>query len=594
MSRGIVSVEEKMYGFYNRLLRVNLSEESFSEEKIPDEIYPRYLGGKGLGTYLMLKEISPGVDPLSDKNRLIFAVGPVTDTRMWSNSRYGVFSKSPLTGIYGESYAGGKVAPQMKRCGYDAIILEGKSERPVYLEISDQGVKFHNAAHLWGKETYSAEDALLKEVKVKDAQAIVIGPAGENLVRFALIENNYWRSAGRCGMGAVMGSKNVKGIVFHGRAECEIADPEFLKDIIKRIADKGRNDRGAASYRKLGTPMMVAVGNAAGSFPTRYWSEGSFENWQSLSADYMQENFEVKSKACPNCFLSCGKLSTIKKGPHRGLTIEGPEFETIYALGGLNCLNSLEEVAYLNDLCDRLGVDTMTAGNVTAFAIEAKKRGKIDYDIDYGQTEKIAELLKLIASRQGIGEVLAGGVRKAARALDLDDLAVHVKGLEPAGFDPRVLKGMGLAYAVSSRGACHLRGTFYKAELSGQISPEAIEGKARLYIDYEDRSVLFDSLILCRFFRDLIGWGELGDIVMATMGLKLKKGDLAEIARHITTQTRAFNIREGITKKDDTLPMRFFREPLSREGKSITQDELNRMVEEYYSLRGWDKEGVPE
>ena len=582
-----------MHGFYNQLLRINLSQQTFSEKQLSDELLKESLGGKGLGTYLMLKEIPPGVDPLSEENKLIFAIGPVTDTRMWSGSRYGVFSKSPLTGIYGESYAGGRVAPQMKRCGYDAIIIEGKNDCPLYLEITDEQVKFHKASHLWGKETYFTEDALLKEVKVKDAQAIVIGPAGENQIKFALIENNYWRSAGRCGMGAVMGSKNLKGIVFHGKAKCEIADPGLLKEVIKRIADKGRSDPSVDIYRKLGTPMQVAITNTTGCFPTRYWSEGTFENWQNLSAEYMQENFEVKSRACPNCFLSCAKLSTVKKGPYKGLTIEGPEFETIYALGGLNCLNSLEEVAYLNDLCDRLGIDTMTAGNVTAFAIEAKKRGKIDYDIDYGQTEKIAQLLKLIAYREGIGDVLADGVRQAARHLDLDDLAVHVKGLEPAGFDPRVLKGMGLAYAVSSRGACHLRGTFYKAELSGQISPDAIEGKAKLYIDYEDRSVLFDSLILCRFFRDLIGWEELADVIRATMGLGFKKEELEKIAHHITTQARLFNTREGVTKKDDTLPARFFNEPLGQEGKLIKEDELSKMVEEYHYLHGWDKEGIP-
>lgn len=259
-----------MYGFFNKLLRVDLEKQRHKIENISDDILKESLGGKGLGTYLMLKEIPSGVEPLSDKNKLIFTVGPVTDTKMWSHSRYGVFSKSPLTGIYGESYAGGKVAPQMKRCGYDAIIIEGKSEQPIYLEISDEQVKFHQASHIWGKETYFTEDALLEEVKVKDAQAIVIGPAGENQIKFALIENNYWRSAGRCGFGAVMGSKNLKGIVFHGRAKCKIADPGLLKDIIKRIADKGRNDPSVGIYRKLGTPMQVAVTNTTGCFPTRY------------------------------------------------------------------------------------------------------------------------------------------------------------------------------------------------------------------------------------------------------------------------------------------------------------------------------------
>jgi aldehyde:ferredoxin oxidoreductase len=235
----------------------------------------------------------------------------------------------------------------------------------------------------------------------------------------------------------------------------------------------------------------------------------------------------------------------------------------------------------------------MTAGNVTAFAIEASRRGKLDYKIDYGETERIAELIRLIAKREGVGGLLAEGVREASRKLGLEDIAIHVKGLEPAGFDPRRLKGMGLAYAVSSRGACHLRGTFYKAELSGQISPDTIEGKAELFIDYEDRAALFDSLILCRFFRDLIGWDELAKIIEASTGLKLSKDDLKIMANHITTQARLFNVREGVTSKDDILPPRFFKESLDGKETTIKEEELNRMVREYYQLRGWDSTGVP-
>jgi aldehyde:ferredoxin oxidoreductase len=584
-----------MNGFFNQLLRINLTEKKASKEKIQDEVLLNNLGGKGLGGYLLLKELPQGVEPFSPDNKVIFALGPVSDTKIWSSSRYGVFTKSPLTGIFGESYAGGKVTPQMKACGYDAIILEGISKSPVYIEISDTEIKFHDASHIWGKETYETEDQIKKEVGIDAAQAIVIGPAGENLVLYALIENNYWRSAGRCGIGAVMGSKKVKGIVFHGKTKCKVFNPDMIIQFNKKIVQISQTMPSIAeNYRKLGTPVQVTTTNTVGCFPTRYWSKGYFEKWQNLSADYMQEHFDIKSRACPNCFLSCGKLSTVKNGPYKGLTIEGPEFETIYALGGLNCLESLEEVAYINDLCDRLGMDTMTAGNVTAFAVEAYKRKKSDFEIDYGQAEKIVELLKLVAYQKGIGKIFAKGVRKAAKILGMEDIAVHVKGLEPAGFDPRVLKGMGLAYAVSSRGGCHLRGTFYKAELSGQIPPDAIEGKAELFVDYEDRSALFDCLIICRFFRDFIKWDELSTIIEVTAGVKLNKEELACIANHVTTQTRMFNIREGITYKDDTLPKRFFREPLEDSCKILREDELNQMVQEYYKLRGWDEKGRPQ
>jgi len=250
-------------------------------------------------------------------------------------------------------------------------------------------------------------------------------------------------------------------------------------------------------------------------------------------------------------------------------------------------------VAYLNDICDRLGMDTMTGGNITAFAIEAYKRGKIDFDIDYGQTERIAELLRLIAYRQGVGEILAEGVRSAAKILNMEDIAVHVKGLEPGGYDPRVLKGIGLQYAVSSRGACHMRGTIHAAELGGLIAPETIEGKTELFIENENRDVLFDSLILCRFFRSFYTWEELADIVKATMGLDWKREDLEKTARYITTQARIFNVREGVTIKDDTLPRRFFEEPLGPERKLITSDELNTMRDQYYAIHGWDENGIP-
>jgi len=582
-----------MKGYYNKLLRINLSTKTISEERIPDGVLINTLGGKGLAGHFMLEEIKKDIDPLGPENKLIFITGPVTGTKVWSNSRYGVFSKSPLTGIFGESYSGGKVALQMKSTGYDVIIIEGKSELPVYVEISDQEVKIHKASHLWGKDTYTTEDQMKNEINVPTAEPIVIGPAGENLVSFALIENNYWRSAGRGGMGALLGSKKVKGIIFHGKSKAEIHDPDLLITINNKIAQHIKLSSGIVqTYRNHGTPMQVSIANTLGFFPTQSWNRGTFNNWQKLSADYMKEHFDIKSHACPHCFLSCGKISTVKKGKYEGMTIEGPEYETIYAVGGLNCLNSLEEVAYINDLCDRLGMDTITAGNITAIAVEAYNKGKTDFVIDYGQVEKMAELLKLVAYQEGIGRIFSKGVKEAAKILGLSDSAVHVKGMEPAGFDPRVLKGMGLAYAISSRGACHLRGTFYKAEISGEITPDSIEGKAKLLIDYEDRAALFDSLILCRFYRDFIKWDELKVLIEATTGKQYSKDGLKEMANLITTQTREFNLREGITHKDDTLPPKFFK-PLKDSGKVVGKKELNNMIKDYYKLRGWDKYGIP-
>jgi aldehyde:ferredoxin oxidoreductase len=334
--------------------------------------------------------------------------------------------------------------------------------------------------------------------------------------------------------------------------------------------------------------MLVSIMNTIGAFPTQYWSKGTLEGWERISAESLLERCQVSSIACPHCFMACGKISEVKEGKHRGLRIMGPQYETIYAFGGLCMVNSIEEIIYLNDLCDRLGMDTITAGNLAAFAIEASKKKKIDEKISYGDVDGIAEILTKIAYRRGVGRVLSEGVRYAAATWGMEEKAIHVKGLEPPGFDPRVLKGMGLAYATSDRGACHLRATFYKSELSGQIDPDQVKGKAKLFVDYEDKMTLFDALILCRFYRDLITWEDLREIVKSTCNLSLNKRELRTMASQIVNLARSFNEREGLTKKNDKLPRRFFREVLQKTGKTIQPGDLEVMLKEYYQLRGWD------
>jgi aldehyde:ferredoxin oxidoreductase len=577
-----------MEGFFNRLLRINLSKRKKTIEPIPDSILESYLGGKGLGSYILLQENPPRIDPFSPKNRLIFTLGPLADTPFYGSSRYAVFTKSPQTGIYCESYSGGKITLPLSRTGFDAIVIEGKSDDPIFLEISDDKTVFHNASRLWGKETYEAEEAILKTVGEKESGALVIGPAGENLVKFAVIDSEHWRSLGRAGIGAVMGSKKLKGIVFHGKRHRKLADPSSLKRLASEFKERVKDHPIVSVYKKYGTPMLVSIMNTIGAFPTRYWSKGKLEGWERISAESLLEHCEVSSTACPHCFMACGKTSEVKHGPHRGLRIMGPEYETIYAFGGLCMVNSIEEIIYLNDLCDRLGMDTITAGNLVAFAIEASRRGKIRDKLDYGEIDRIAEMLTKIAYRKGVGRILSEGVRHAASVWGMEEEAIHVKGLEPAGFDPRVLKGMGLAYATSDRGACHLRATFYKSELSGQIDPDRVKGKAKLFVDYEDKMTLFDALILCRFYRDLITWEDLQEIIRSTCNLVLKKKELKMMASEITNLARSFNQREGVTKKEDRLPRRFFREVLQETGKAIRPEDMKIMLKEYYQLRGWD------
>ncbi|MDY6850555.1 MAG: aldehyde ferredoxin oxidoreductase family protein [Thermodesulfobacteriota bacterium] len=584
-----------MYGFFNRILTVDAERRSFEIEEIPDSVLKRGLGGKGLGSRLLLDKNPPGVDPLSPENRIIFATGPVTGSKVQGSCRYGVFSKSPLTGFYAESYSGGRVPEAVSRTGFDALIIKGASSTPVALEINEDGARFHPAGDLWGMDTHETEREAArrwaaKTTGLRKSGAVVIGPAGENLVRFALIKNDLWRSAGRTGMGAVLGSKKIKALVFNGGREREWADPALMDDFVKAVKKKAKTDAGVKAYQSLGTPMLVATMNEKGGFPAKYWSQGVCAHWEKISAQALKERCRVRPRACLRCNMACGRLSTIKSGRHAGLTIEGPEYETIYAFGGLCLIDSIEEIAYLNDICDRLGLDTITAGNLCAFAIEASRRGRLKEKLDYGDPDLIAGLLRRIAFREGLGDLLAEGIKAAAREWGLEDLAVHVKGLEPAGYDPRLLKGTGLSYAVAARGACHLRATFYKPELAGMSPPDELEGKAGLLVRYEDRLALFDTLILCRFFRDMYEWEELVKIVESATGLGLDQRNLEDLAKGVIDDTRRFNLREGLTPADDTLPPRLYKEPLES-GAAITEKELHRLRDDYYQARGWDEEG---
>lgn len=577
---------------YGRLLRINLKDRKHVVEEIPQTIFLKYLGGKGVGSYLLLENLDPGIDPLSSDNKLIFTTGFAAGTNMFGSSRYGVFTKSPATGLYSESYSGGKVAPQLHATGYDAIILEDVSEQPVYLEISDEKVEYHDAQALWGKNTYETEDAILAATNIPKAQAVVIGPAGENLVAFSCIENNYWRSAGRTGTGAVMGSKHVKGIIFHGNAKTEVAHPELLKELMKEVAAESKGNPGVKGYQVYGTTQMVRGLNLSKAFPTKYWSNGYFDAWEKISGDSLIKDFDVKSHACPKCFLSCGKEVTIRDGHHKGMTIEGPEYETIYAFGGLCCIDRLDEIIYLNDICDRLGMDTMSTGNLVAMVMEANARGRnIPVKLVYGDADGAAFLSEDMAYARGAGVVLAKGIKEAAKEWGLEDLAIHCKGLEPSGYDPRRLKGMALAYATSTRGACHLRATFYKAELSGQIDRKVIEGKARLFIDWENRLTLLNTGILCVFYRDLMQWPRIIKLVKAITGFDYSKEELELVANRIVSLTRTFNAREGATKQDDRLPNRWYKEKINDGEDYITQEEVSFMINDYYCLRGWDDNG---
>ncbi len=586
-----------MFGYYNRILIIDLTARSTTIETVADQVLAECFGGKGLATRLLLERNKPGIDPLSPDNHLIFATGSFCGGRLWGASRYGVYTKSPLTGFYAESYSGGKAPEAIDSVGFDAILLIGKSSSPIVLSITPDTVEFHDAGSMWGMDSITAEVEAIEKFAPNNAGygkpgAVTIGPAGENMVKFALIANDKWRCAGRSGAGAVMGSKLVKAIVFQGNRKRQYYDPAGVAEYAKDFAGKNSQHPGVKAYKAMGTTMMVSLMNNVGAFPAKYWSEGSCEHWEKISGERYHKDHEIKPHACAKCFMACGRLAKIQKGRHTGLEIEGPEYETIYSFGGLCMIDDMAEIAHLNDLCDRLGMDTITAGNLCGLAIEAKARGKIDFAVEYGNVEQIATLVQMISAREGIGALLADGIIPAARAWGLEDIAVHVKGLEPAGYDPRVLKGMGLTFGTSPRGACHLRTTFYKPELSGLIPPDQTKDKAEMLIDYEDRLNIFDTLVLCRFYRDLYTWEELETSIYKVTGQPSSKADLRKVARTIVNMTRAFNIQEGLQIDDDRLPGRLHKEALPS-GKSLTSSEMEYMLQDYYRLRGWNEQGIP-
>ncbi len=586
-----------MFGFYGRIIAIDLATREYRIESVPDEVLSTGFGGKGLATRLLLERNPAGVDPLSADNHIIFATGPFCQNRIWGGSRYGVFTKSPLTGFYSESYSGGRVPEAIDATGFDAIIFRGKAPCPTVVSLNPQGAAFHDAGDLWGQDVFQSEAAALQRFGIAQEGchkpgAVVIGPAGEKLVRYAIIANDKWRCAGRTGVGAVMGSKLLKAVVFQGDRRRELFDPEAVAGYAKAFSKTHMQNPGVKAYRGMGTTMMVALMNTVGAFPAKYWSQGTCDHWEQISGEVFHKEHDVKPNACAKCFMACGRLATISKGRHKGLQIEGPEYETIYAFGGLCMVTDMGEIAYLNDLCDRLGMDTITAGNLCALAIEAKLRGKTDDDIAYGAADKIGALIERIARREGSGDILADGIAPAARHWGLESLAVHVKGLEPAGYDPRVLKGMGLTFATAPRGACHLRTTFYKPELAGLIPPGQIEDKAELLTDYEDRLNIFDTLVLCRFYRDLYPWEELEKLIPLVTGQVISKSELRHKAAAIATMTRQFNLREGLTPEDDHLPERLHKEALPS-GHTLTSDEMAYMLKDYYAQRGWDADGLP-
>lgn len=560
------------------LVKVDLTKKEIKTLEISKDWEKSYLGGKGIATKLLYEELPPKIDPFSPQNVIIFGTGPINGIALPGASRITCVFKSPMTFAYGESQCGGYLALEFKRAGVDFLYITGKAEKPIYLAIQDGEVEIKDASHIWGKDTFETEEILRKD---EGGEVLSIGQAGENLVRFACITHRRGRQFGRAGAGAVMGSKNLKAVVVRGSKEIDVAHPEELKEFRRWLINTARER--LQSLSKYGTPGIMALTNVAGVLPTRYWTKGSFDGFEDINAEAVLK-YVKRHNACYGCTVACGIIARSEEAE-----VEGPEYETLYALGSLCENRDLKSIIKAAELCDRYGVDTISTGNAIAFLMACSEKGEVDENVKFGDGDKVIELVKKIALRKGIGDILAEGTKRASEILRVSVEPIHVKGLEPAGYDPRGLYGMALGYAVSPRGACHMRSCAYRPNLAGVVDRFSPEGQAALVKDLEDMYCVVDSFVLCRFLcLPVIGpilWDELARLYRIVTGVKVAVEELKRIGERIYNLTRKFNEREGV--REDKLPSFFFKSPLRVYGKEVVvrEEDFKRMLEEYYRLR---------
>ena len=597
--------DETVLGYHGAYLVVDLTLESVRWEPLTEDVLRRFIGGTGLGSYLLYEHCPPRIDPLDPGNPLIFATSPLVGSRLTTSSKFAVVTKSPLTGFIGDSLSSSFLATELKGTGIDAMVIVGKSQRPTLLSVNEGRVEFLDASDLMGLST-SETEAAVKERMGTRARVACIGPAGEKLVRFASISNDGGRQAGRTGPGAVMGSKNLKAIAVHGSRRVRVADSEWL-DITRR--DLARRSLGPATekYRTLGTVANVAVFNRLATLPTLNFRQATFEGAEPVSGEALHQSHHVKNAHCANCTIGCEQiLATNDDGPR---AVGRMEYESAFALGPLVGVSDPNAVIRASQLCDEAGIDTISAGGTIAWAMECFDRGILTeddtsgLDLRFGSAEAVLALLQMIADREGIGDLLAEGSRRAAAAVGKasNDWAMQVKGLEMPGYEPRSLKTMALGLAVSTRGACHNRSSAYEADFSSTVDRlKADEQRGQITAAGEDFSAVLDSLIWCKFlrkaFHDL--YAESAAIYERVTGWPTTADDLTQAGERINNLKKLFNIREGWTRADDTLPPRVLDETLPTgvaQGVGLSRGDLDMMVESYYRARGWTDDGmIPE
>ncbi|MBA3012919.1 MAG: aldehyde ferredoxin oxidoreductase family protein [Proteobacteria bacterium] len=598
-----------MYGWRGKLLRVNLSTGEIAVAPLDPKVAKDYIGGRGLGIYLMNKEMDACCDPFSPENMLIMATGPLTGTKAPTGARYMVMTKSPLTGAITCSNAGGKFPAAFKQTGFDAVIFTGKSEKPVFLVMENETARLEPADHLWGKTTHETTDALLTQIH-GNAKVACIGPAGENRVLFASIMNDKDRAAGRSGVGAVMGSKNLKAVVVNGNLPVTLADEEGFKAVTKKFSDTFRKaaKENPPALRLHGTAVTVMATQNYGVLPTKNWQQGSFDNWEKIHGETLTKKYLVSNSACFSCPIGCGRKTKVDEPGFEGQG-EGPEYETVYAMGSNCMIDNLAAVTKANYLCNEYGMDTITMGATIACAMELYDLGlltkeRVGRTLEWGDAQALVELTRLTALRQGFGETLAQGSFRLAEQFGRPELSMVSKKQEFPGYDPRGSQGMGLAYATSPIGGSHMRGDPAYFELLGV--PKVIDrlewkGKANLVKRWQDFFCVIDAAGLCVFYSvrnlsnlelEILPTGIL-ELINAATGAAYSLEELALAGERISNAERQFLVRAGFDRKDDSLPPRMTKEPLPDGSAKGSVCHLEEMLDDYYVLRGWSDNGIP-
>ena len=589
-----------MNGWHGKLLRVNLTAGTCEIEALNEEWAKDYIGGRGLATKYFVEEVAADIDPFSADNKLIMAAGPLTGTYGAANGRYMVITKSPLTGTIASSNSGGYFPSELRYAGFDMIIFEGKSEHPVYLQVYNDNVQLVGAVHLWGKPTDEAEDAILAEFH-GDAKVACIGKAGEDLSLTACIINDKHRAAGRSGVGAVMGSKNLKAVAVRGTGGVKVADPVAYREAaIEAYGMLKENPVSGQGLPALGTPVLVNVINQFGALPTRNFQDDTFEGAEAISGEALVDKYLKRNKACMGCVMGCGRVTGLAGSRFEG-DGEGPEYESIWALGAACGVDDLAAITKANYICNEYGIDTITTGSTIGCAMELAEKGLISADeigmpLKFGDADAMVKLVEMAAKKEGFGEKLSLGSARLAEMYGAPELSMTVKKLEFPAYDGRGMQGMALHYATSNRGACHVRGYLVSPEILGlpeKLDPQATEGKPVWAKIFQDFTAVVDSSGVCLFSTFALGVPQFAAFCSAATGEDFNEEALMEIGERIYNMERMFNLKAGIDPSQDTLPKRLLEEPIHDGPLEGEVAKLGDMLPEYYQERGWSAEGIP-